>query len=90
MKNTILLLLILCNGCSIWRYNKDATGAETIVNKAFLMKRESVSIDKRTNGTVILRVKGSTPDDEAIKAVAEGVTKGIIEGIKASGGVPPL
>lgn len=69
-------------------------GIETERGAAFLMKGEIEKLNTRTKDggyshSLSMSGLAGQGDAETLRAGAEGIAKGFMEGLKASGGIPP-
>ena len=78
MKKTLpFLALLLLAGCVSYSRDGDKVSAFGL-----FMQVGTIDATQGTNGLRTLRLEKLSPDAESIKSVAEGVAKGMTEGVK--------
>ena len=70
--------LAIAAGCS---YSSLRHGDAKATNLRFLWASEGFKFTAQTNGTVSIELQKSATDSDALKAVAEGVAKGAVDGM---------
>lgn len=84
MKRLLPLLLVaapILAGCKVTKLTTTLNGQPITFSDARLFMNSSASLDVSTNGTARFKVR-SSPNAEAIEAVAEGVARGLTSGGK--------
>jgi len=75
-----VLLIVTSGGCS---YSTITHGTANATNIRWFWDTTGFEFDaKTTNGNVKIKLQKSNPDAESLKALAEGVAKGAVEGAK--------
>jgi hypothetical protein len=100
MKRFLPFLAIALVGCTNYRedftkYNDDGTVAHQVhvTHRTFLIVGKAATLHTETQTEDFIRNVNASgisvkTDAEATKAITEGVAKGVIDGLKASQGIP--
>lgn len=80
MKTSLLLLLaFIGSGMSCSHLKR---GDASAANFRLFWVSEGFEFEAQTNGATHIRLQRSNPDAESLKAIAEGVAKGAVQGAK--------